>query len=131
MELLLALRQGSIFVNQSRIHDYQLWFHMSLVKYLFKGVIRNEFDDPPKCFMRGLQMFDNKLLGTLPDSENDHAQAVMGVNITSNTCINTGNGILQQHSITQLSKWGITIARRFVFRFLFSISLLLGSRNRR
>ncbi|WOK91919.1 hypothetical protein Cni_G00610 [Canna indica] len=56
------------------------------------------------------------------------------VNITSNTCITTGADILKQQSITQLSKWDclwITFTWGFLFRFVFYISLFLGSRNKR
>ncbi|XP_074561513.1 ABC transporter G family member 5-like [Curcuma longa] len=130
---------SGFFINRDRIHDYWLWFHyMSLVKYPYEAVMQNEFDDPHKCFVRGVQMFDNTPLGALPEAAKLTVLRSMGqslgVNLTGSTCITTGTGILQQQSITQLSKWDclwVTVAWGFLFRFLFYISLLLGSRNKR
>ncbi|WOL16262.1 hypothetical protein Cni_G25049 [Canna indica] len=130
---------SGFFINRDRIHAYWLWFHyLSLVKYPYEAVMQNEFDDPHKCFARGVQMFDNSPLGSLPEAMKlgvlkSISKSLM-VNITSNTCITTGADILKQQSITQLSKWDclwITVAWGFLFRFVFYISLLLGSRNKR
>ena len=111
---------------------------MSLVKYPYEAVMQNEFDDPHKCFARGVQMFDNTPLGSLPDAMKLNVLKSMsnslGANITGTTCITTGTDILKQQSITQLDKWEclwVTVAWGFLFRFLFYISLLLGSRNTR
>ncbi|CAL9037193.1 ABC transporter G family member 5-like [Musa acuminata AAA Group] len=130
---------SGFFINRDRIHDYWIWFHyLSLVKYPYEAVMQNEFDDRHKCFVRGVQMFDNTPLGVLPDAIKLRVLKSMsnslGVNITSRTCITTGTDILKQQSITQLSKWDclwVTVAWGFLFRFLFYISLLLGSRNKR
>ncbi|CAL9144602.1 unnamed protein product [Musa hybrid cultivar] len=130
---------SGFFINRDRIHDYWIWFHyLSLVKYPYEAVMQNEFDDRHKCFARGVQMFDNTPLGVLPDAIKLRVLKSMsnslGVNITSRTCITTGTDILKQQSITQLSKWDclwVTVAWGFLFRFLFYISLLLGSRNKR
>ncbi|XP_074566785.1 ABC transporter G family member 5-like [Curcuma longa] len=130
---------SGFFINRDRIHDYWLWFHyMSLVKYPYEAVMQNEFDDPHKCFVRGVQMFDSTPLAALPEAAKVAVLRAMGqslgVPITASTCITTGTGILQQQSITQLSKWDcfwVTVAWGFLFRFLFYISLLIGSRNKR
>ncbi|KAG6466372.1 ABC transporter G family member 5-like [Zingiber officinale] len=130
---------SGFFINRNRIHDYWLWFHyMSLVKYPYEAVMQNEFDDPHKCFVRGVQMFDSTPLAALPEAAKVAVLRAMGqslgVPITASTCITTGTGILQQQSITQLSKWDcfwVTVAWGFLFRFLFYISLLIGSRNKR
>ncbi|WOL04743.1 ABC transporter G family member 5-like [Canna indica] len=130
---------SGFFINRDRIHDYWIWFHyLSLVKYPYEAVMQNEFDDPHECFVRGVQMFDNTPLGALPEVIKVNVLKsigqTLGVNITSSTCITTGTGILKQQSITQLSKWDclwVTVAWGFWFRFLFYISLLLGSRNKR
>ncbi|TKY62215.1 ABC transporter G family member 20 [Spatholobus suberectus] len=58
----------------------------------------------------------------------------LGMNITSSTCVITGADVLKQQGITQLSKWNclwITVAWGFFFRFLFYLSLLFGSKNKR
>ncbi|URE03351.1 ABC-2 type transporter [Musa troglodytarum] len=108
---------SGFFIDRTRIPDYWIWFHyLSLVKYPYEAVMQNEFDDPRKCFVRG------------------SISSSLGVNITSQTCITTGTDILEQQSVTQLSKWDclwIAVAWGFFFRFLFYISLLLGSRNKR
>ncbi|KAJ8484684.1 hypothetical protein OPV22_017169 [Ensete ventricosum] len=130
---------SGFFITRDRIHDYWIWFHyLSLVKYPYEAVMQNEFDDPHKCFARGVQMFDNTPLGGLPNVMKLNVLKSMskslGVNITGTTCITTGTDILKQQSITQLDKWEclwVTVAWGFLFRFLFYVSLLLGSRNKR
>ncbi|URE03350.1 ABC-2 type transporter [Musa troglodytarum] len=130
---------SGFFIDRTRIPDYWIWFHyLSLVKYPYEAVMQNEFDDPRKCFVRGVQMFDNTPFGGLPEAIKLNVlksiSSSLGVNITSQTCITTGTDILEQQSVTQLSKWDclwIAVAWGFFFRFLFYISLLLGSRNKR
>ncbi|WOL14869.1 ABC transporter G family member 5-like [Canna indica] len=130
---------SGFFITRDRIHHYWIWFHyLSLVKYPYEAVMQNEFDHANKCFVRGVQMFDNTPLDGLPEAAKMNVLKSigesLGTNITSATCITTGVDILKQQSITQLSKWGclwVTVAWGFWFRFLFYISLLLGSRNKR
>ncbi|KAF9594995.1 hypothetical protein IFM89_035969 [Coptis chinensis] len=130
---------SGFFINRDRIPPYWIWFHyMSLVKYPFEGVLQNEFDDPIKCFVRGIQIFDNTPLGAVaPALKVNLLKALsktLGMNITSTTCVTTGSDILKQQGITDLSKWGclwITVAWGFFFRILFYFSLLLGSKNKR
>ncbi|XP_021831370.1 ABC transporter G family member 20-like [Prunus avium] len=130
---------SGFFISRDRIPLYWIWFHyISLVKYPYEGVLQNEFDDPTKCFVRGTQMFDNTPLGTVPVAMKlellKSMSATLGVNITGSTCVTTGADILKQQGITDLSKWSclwITVAWGFFFRFLFYLTLLLGSKNKR
>ncbi|CAO2821458.1 unnamed protein product [Amaranthus hypochondriacus] len=130
---------SGFFINRDRIPDYWIWFHyISLVKYPYEGVLQNEFQDPTKCFIRGVQIFDNTPLGAVPDSIKvrllQTISGSLGMTITPSTCVTTGADILQQQGITDLSKWSclwITVAWGFFFRILFYISLLLGSKNKR
>ncbi|KAK7390732.1 hypothetical protein VNO78_18775 [Psophocarpus tetragonolobus] len=130
---------SGFFINRDRIPSYWIWFHyLSLVKYPYEGVLQNEFDDPVKCFVRGVQIFDNTPLGSVPDSLKlkllDTMSSTLGINITSSTCLTTAADILHQNGVSDLSKWNclcITVAWGFFFRFLFYFSLLLGSKNKR
>lgn len=131
---------SGFFISRDRIPPYWIWFHyLSLVKYPFEGVLQNEFDiKPPRCFVKGIQMFDNTPLGDVPGSLKvellKSLSSTLGTNITSSTCVVTGADILKQQGVTQLSKWNclfITIALGFFFRFLFYLALLFGSKNKR
>ncbi|KAL8539052.1 hypothetical protein ACS0TY_000880 [Phlomoides rotata] len=130
---------SGFFINRDRIPSYWIWFHyISLVKYPYEAVLQNEFQDPVKCFIRGIQIFDNTPLGAVPDSLKakllDSLSSSLGMKITSSTCVTTGADILQQQGVTQLSKVGclwVTIAWGFLFRALFYLSLLVGSKNKR
>ncbi|KAF4382278.1 hypothetical protein G4B88_011607 [Cannabis sativa] len=54
---------SGFFINRDRIPPYWIWFHyLSLVKYPYEAVLQNEFEDPVKCFVRGVQIFDNSPL---------------------------------------------------------------------
>ncbi|KAL3523746.1 hypothetical protein ACH5RR_016580 [Cinchona calisaya] len=130
---------SGFFINRDRIPSYWIWFHyISLVKYPYEAVLQNEFHDPSKCFVRGIQIFDNTPLGVVPDSLKEKLlnsmSNTLGIKITSSTCVTTGVDILKQQAVTDLSKldclW-ITIAWGFFFRILFYFSLLLGSKNKR
>lgn len=130
---------SGFFITRDRIPDYWIWFHyLSLVKYPYEGVLQNEFNDPTKCFVRGIQMFDNTPLSVLPAVVKVNVlksiSESLGVSITSQTCITTGTYILKEQAVTDLSKWSclvITIVWGFFFRVLFYFSLLLGSKNKR
>lgn len=130
---------SGFFINRDRIPSYWIWFHyMSLVKYPFEAVLQNEFQDPTKCFVRGVQIFDNTPLGQVPTSMKvkllQSMSNSLGMNITSSTCLTTGSDILQQQGITDLNKWNcfwVTVAWGFLFRILFYFTLLLGSKNKR
>lgn len=130
---------SGFFINRDRIPPYWIWFHyISLVKYPYEAVLQNEFQDPTKCFVKGVQIFDNTPLGQVPTAMKlkllDSMSTTLGTNLSSGTCLTTGTDILQQQGITDLSKWNclwVTIAWGFFFRILFYFSLLLGSKNKR
>ncbi|XP_021722301.1 ABC transporter G family member 6-like [Chenopodium quinoa] len=130
---------SGFFINRDRIPDYWIWFHyISLVKYPYEGVLQNEFEDPTKCFIRGVQIFDNTPLGAVPNAMKvrllQTISGSLGMTITPSTCVTTGADILQQQGVTDLSKWGclwVTVAWGFFFRILFYFTLLLGSKNKR
>ncbi|CAL4913880.1 unnamed protein product [Urochloa decumbens] len=130
---------SGFFINRDRIPSYWIWFHyLSLVKYPYEAVMQNEFSDPRKCFVRGIQMFDNTPLAVLPPALKVRVLQAMsqslGVDIGTRTCITTGPDFLKQQAVNDLTKWDclwITVAWGFLFRILFYISLLLGSRNKR
>ncbi|CAK9170604.1 unnamed protein product, partial [Ilex paraguariensis] len=130
---------SGFFISRDRIPPYWLWFHYaSLVKYPYQGVLQNEFDDPAKCFVRGIQVFDNSPLGAVPNSVKLQLLKTMshtlGTNITSSTCLTTGLDILKQTGVTDINKWGclwITVALGFFFRLMFYFTLLFGSKNKR
>ncbi|XP_017702116.2 ABC transporter G family member 20-like [Phoenix dactylifera] len=130
---------SGFFINRDRIPDYWIWFHyLSLVMYPYEAVLQNEFDDPTKCFVRGVQIFDNTPAGSLPTATKLNVLKAMsnalGANLTGNTCITTGPDILKQQGITDISKWNclwVTVAWGFFFRALFYFTLLVGSKNKR
>lgn len=130
---------SGFFINRNRIPDYWIWFHyLSLVKYPYEAVLQNEFSDATKCFVKGVQIFDNSPLGAVPTAMKlkllDSLSNTLGMKITSSTCLTTGTDILQQQGVTDLSKWSclwITVAWGFLFRILFYFCLLLGSKNKR
>ncbi|EEF37188.1 ABC transporter G family member 20 [Ricinus communis] len=130
---------SGFFISRDRIPPYWIWFHyLSLVKYPYEGALQNEFQDPTKCYVRGVQMFDNTPLSEVPVALKlkllQSLSSTLGRNITSSTCIVTGPDILKGQGITDLSKWSclwITIAWGFFFRVLFYFTLLLGSKNKR
>jgi ABC-type multidrug transport system ATPase subunit/ABC-type multidrug transport system permease subunit len=130
---------SGFFISRDRIPLYWIWFHyISLVKYPYEGVMQNEFSNPVKCFVRGVQIFDNTPLWMAPESVKvallKSFSGTLGVNITSSTCVTTGLDILKQQGITDISKWNclwITVAWGFFYRILFYVTLLLGSKNKR
>lgn len=130
---------SGFFISRDRIPPYWIWFHyISLVKYPYEGALQNEFQDPTKCFVRGVQMFDNTPLSAVPEALKlkllQSLSNTLGRNITSSTCIVTGPDILRGQGITDLSKWSclwITVAWGFFFRVLFYFTLLFGSKNKR
>ncbi|AEC09388.1 putative AAA+ ATPase domain, pigment precursor permease/Protein ATP-binding cassette sub-family G [Arabidopsis thaliana] len=130
---------SGFFISRDRIPVYWLWFHyISLVKYPYEGVLQNEFQNPTRCFARGVQLFDNSPLGEFPNDVKVNLlksmSGVLGTNVTAETCVTTGIDILKQQGITDISKWNclwITVAWGFFFRVLFYFTLLIGSKNKR
>nr|GMD55865.1 ABC transporter G family member 6-like [Ipomoea batatas]GMD57375.1 ABC transporter G family member 6-like [Ipomoea batatas] len=133
------LLYSGFFINRDRIPVYWIWFHyISLVKYPYEAVLQNEFQDPNKCFVTAIQMFDGTPFGALPVKIKETVLRIMSetlhVDITSSTCVTTGPDILAQQGITQLNKWEclcVTVAWGVFFRILFYFALLLGSKNKR
>ncbi|KAJ8532894.1 hypothetical protein K7X08_015783 [Anisodus acutangulus] len=127
------------FISRDRIPPYWLWFHyISLVKYPFQGVLQNEFSDPNKCFVKGVQIFDVSPLRVVPEPLKikllQNMSKILGMNITSSTCLTTGTDILKQSGVNDLNKWTcfwITIGLGFFFRILFYFALVIGSKNKR
>lgn len=130
---------SGFFITSDRIPSYWIWFHyLSLVKYPYEGVLQNEFNDAAKCFVRGVQIFDNTPLSQVPEALKlkllENMGESLGMSITKSTCLTTGVDVLRQQGVTDLSKWGclfVTLAWGFLFRILFYFSLLLGSKNKR
>ncbi|CAN8316822.1 unnamed protein product [Cochlearia groenlandica] len=130
---------SGFFISRDRIPLYWIWFHyLSLVKYPYEGVLQNEFEDPNRCFVRGVQIFDNSPLGQVSDAVKlsllKSMSGVLGIDMTAETCLTTGVDILKQQGITEISKWNclwITVAWGFFFRVLFYFTLLIGSKNKR
>ncbi|KAL2933906.1 ABC transporter G family member 2 [Bienertia sinuspersici] len=130
---------SGFFITRDRIPSYWIWFHyISLVKYPYEGVLQNEFSDPTKCFVRGVQMFDSTPLQAVPDVLKltllNNMGQVLGRNLTGNSCVTTGQDILQQQGISDLTRLNcllVTIAWGFFFRFLFYVTLMFGSKNKR
>ncbi|XP_008777932.3 ABC transporter G family member 6 [Phoenix dactylifera] len=130
---------SGFFINRDRIPGYWIWFHyLSLVKYPYEAVLRNEFGMAAECFVRGEQIFDNTPFGNMPGEMKQRVlgaiSGALGTRITSGTCVTTGEDILRQQGITQLGKWDclwVTVAWGFFFRVLFYFSLLIGSKNKR
>ncbi|KAG2252058.1 hypothetical protein Bca52824_082194 [Brassica carinata] len=101
---------GGFYINRDRIPIYWIWFHyISLLKYPYEAVLINEFDDPSRCFVRGVQVFDGTLLAKVPEAMKvkllDTMSDSLGTNITEATCLTTGPDLLLQQGISQLSKW--------------------------
>ncbi|KAF8117416.1 hypothetical protein N665_0011s0132 [Sinapis alba] len=134
-----CLLMGGFFINRDRIPSYWIWFHyISLMKYPYEAVLINEFDDPSRCFVRGVQVFDSTLFAKVPDEIKvklfDTLGNSLGTKITESTCLRTGPDLLLQQGISQLSKWDclwITFAWGIFFRILFYLSLLFASKNKR
>ncbi|KAL6649709.1 hypothetical protein ACP70R_013933 [Stipagrostis hirtigluma subsp. patula] len=131
---------SGFFVTRDRIPRYWIWFHyLSLIKYPYQAVMQNEFGaDPGRCFMRGVQMFDGTPMGRLPEATQVNVLNAMSrsmrVDFNSSSCITAGPDILAKQAVTDLGKWAcfwVTVAWGFLFRVLFYITLLLGSRNKR
>ncbi|KAF3338347.1 hypothetical protein FCM35_KLT17184 [Carex littledalei] len=130
---------SGFFINRDRIPDYWLWFHyLSLVKYPYEGVLQNEFARTGGCYVRGTQIFDNSPFEQLPHQMKERVlsaiSGALGVNITNQTCVTTGRGVLNEVAATQMGKWDcllVAVAWGFLFRFLFYFSLLLGGKNKR
>ncbi|KAI3920666.1 hypothetical protein MKW92_021027 [Papaver armeniacum] len=101
---------SGFFIHRDRLPPFWIWFHyISVVKYPFQAILLNEFDNPNLCL-------------------------VEGVNLNYKSCLTTGLDIVRKQDATDLSKWSclwITLAMGVLYRILFYISLLFGSKNKR
>ncbi|KAG2307282.1 hypothetical protein Bca4012_083705 [Brassica carinata] len=134
-----CLLLSGFYVVRDRIPSYWIWFHyISPIKYPYEAVLINEFDDPSRCFVKGVQVFDGSLLGGVSDMKKvellETLSRSLSTRITQSTCLRTGSDFLSQQGITQLSKWDclwITLASGLFFRILFYFALLFGGKNKR
>ncbi|KAI5659906.1 hypothetical protein M9H77_28699 [Catharanthus roseus] len=120
-----------LFITRDKIPNYWIWFHyLSLNKYTFQGLMKNEFGDSRKCLASGIQWLDNlPLVGStatidLKEKFLNSTSEILGKNIT---CFTSGKDILKDKGITDLSKWGsfwIVIAWGLLFKVLFYLALL-------
>ncbi|KAF2569584.1 hypothetical protein F2Q68_00026735 [Brassica cretica] len=134
-----CLLLSGFYVVRDRIPSYWIWFHyISPIKYPYEAVLINEFDDPSRCFVKGVQVFEGTLLGGVSDMKKvellETLSRSLSTRITQSTCLRTGPDFLSQQGIPQLSKWDclwITLASGLFFRILFYFALLFGSKNKR
>ncbi|RVW98834.1 ABC transporter G family member 2 [Vitis vinifera] len=105
---------SGFFISRNRIPPYWIWFHYISL------------------------MFDNTPLGAVPEALKvrllKSMSDTLGMSITSSTCVTTGSDVLKQQGVTDISKWNclwITLALGFFFRFMFYLTLLFGSKNKR
>jgi ABC-type multidrug transport system ATPase subunit/ABC-type multidrug transport system permease subunit len=131
---------SGFFITRHRIPPYWIWFHyISLVKYPYQAVLQNEFRDPNKCFIKGIQMFNNTPINAFGDLTKLEVLASISsslpkLNLTSATCMTTGPDILSRQYVNDLTKWNslwVTVAWGFFYRFLFYVVLLMRSKNKR
>ncbi|MCL7046261.1 hypothetical protein MKW94_003067 [Papaver nudicaule] len=106
----LILLYCGFYMHRNSIPRYWIWFHyISVIKYPFQALILNEFDKPDLCVVDG------------------------GAEQTK-SCLITGMDIVRKQDATDLSKWSclwITLAFGVVYRVLFYLALLFGSKNKR
>lgn len=127
------------YISRTRIQPYWKWLHyVSLPKYTFEALMHNEFQNPNRCYARGVQIFDDTVVSSLPTATKERLlmglSGLLGMNLTSTTCVTTSDDILKKLDITELSKWNcllVILAWGFLFRILFYLALLVGSKNNR
>ncbi|XP_062109864.1 ABC transporter G family member 6-like [Humulus lupulus] len=131
---------SGFFISRNRIPDYWVWFHyLSLIKYPYEAVMRSEFEDPARCFKRGVDMFDGTPFANAPAAVKEvvlgNLSTAVGINVTSTTCLKNGLDVLKEVGITELSnKWeylAILVAWGLFYRILYYISLLILWKNKR
>ncbi|OIT21239.1 PREDICTED: ABC transporter G family member 20-like [Nicotiana attenuata] len=130
---------SGLFIDRDRIPPYWIWCHyLSPPKYPYQGVLQNEFDDPYKCLVKGIKIFDASPLKDVTESLKiellQDMSKILGMNITNSTCLTTGIDILKLTAVNDLDKWTdlwITIALGIFYRILFYFALLIGSKNKR
>ncbi|KAI3993446.1 hypothetical protein MKX01_002459 [Papaver californicum] len=130
---------SGFFISRDRIASYWIWFHfMSLFKYPLDAGLQNELDNPTKCYLSGVQMFDRTPFAMSPTNRKVEFLSMLsdasGMKLTATTCFTKGADILRDQGLTDLNKWEcilITVAWGFFFRIMWYICLLFGSKNKR
>ncbi|PON45796.1 ABC transporter-like [Trema orientale] len=130
---------SGFFITRNRIPYYWIWFHyLSLIKYPYEAVMRSEFEDPARCFMKGVEIFEETPFSAASAAAKTgmlgNMSVAAGVNVTSSTCLTTGLDVLKQQGITELSKWQclvVLVAWGFFYGILFYVTLVLGRKNKR
>nr|QEO33285.1 ABC-2 type transporter family protein [Asparagus officinalis] len=130
---------SGFFISRDRIPAYWVWFHyLSLMKYPYEAVLRNEFGGASRCFTRGSQIFDNTMMKGLPEAAKARAlEAIggaIGASVGADSCVVTGADVLREEGVPGTGKWSsvwVTVAWGFLFRVLFYLALLVGSKNKR
>ncbi|XP_051121646.1 ABC transporter G family member 6-like [Andrographis paniculata] len=131
-----SLLFSGFFINGDRIPKFWIGLHyISLIKYPYEAVLKNEFQDSGECFVRGVQIFDGTPLAAAPEAlkiEVLGRMGISGLNITAVTCVSDGEEILRRQAVSGLSKWGclwVTVGWGFFFRILFYVWLAAGKRR--
>ncbi|KAJ0028883.1 hypothetical protein Pint_35518 [Pistacia integerrima] len=131
---------SGFYISPRQIPFYWKWLHyVSLVKYPYEAVLQNEYSDTRKCFAKGIQLFDNTpfvelTVATKMKLLESMSSVLSKDKLSSSTCLSTGVQILKQIGASDFNKWNcilITIAFGILFRVLFFLSLLFGSKNKR
>ncbi|KAI3994380.1 hypothetical protein MKX01_012637 [Papaver californicum] len=130
---------SGFFISRDRIPSYWIWFHfISLLKYPLDGGLQNELDNPTKCYLSGVQMFDRTPFDVFPTDKKVEFLSMLsdasGMKLTTTTCFTKGADILRNQGLADLNKWEcilVTVAWGFFFRILWYICLLFGSKNKR
>ncbi|RZC91589.1 hypothetical protein C5167_027654 [Papaver somniferum] len=108
-DICIILGSG-FFIHRDSLPSYWIWFHyISVLKYPYQVMLLNEFDKPDMCLVKGT------------------AEPTM-------SCLMTGLDIVRKQDATDLSKWSclwIALAMGVLYRILFYISLVFGSKNKR
>lgn len=130
---------SGFYIHRESIPKYWKWFHyISMVKYPYQAITKNEFSHSSKCFMKGVQLFDvTPFEGVSTETKVtllEDMGTTLGTNFTTSSCLSTGMQILQQKGVTDISKWNnlwITLAWGFFFRTMFYIVLSFRAKNKR
>ncbi|XP_027174448.1 ABC transporter G family member 6-like [Coffea eugenioides] len=122
-----------VYVTRNEIPLYWIRIHyLSLKKYTYHALMHNEFDDPTRCIVTGIEVFDGTpFVGTEPVGLKEQLlrgiSHVLGKNITSWTCTTTGPDLLKQRGMADIGQWEcfwITNAWGIFFRILYFLCCL-------
>ncbi|KAI3943533.1 hypothetical protein MKW92_032455 [Papaver armeniacum] len=135
----LYLLFSGFFISRDRIPTYWIWLHfISLFKYPLDGGLQSELDNPTKCYLSGVQMFDRTPFAVFPTDKKVEFLTMLsdasGMKLTDTTCFTKGADILRDQGLTDLNRWEcilVTVAWGFLFRILWYVCLLFGSKNKR